>query len=69
MDGITHTGDTTMADLTRTQITIPDEMMDDAIARAFVVAGRRLATEHYSSLVNAWRRVANRTRSYWDPGS
>ena len=37
-----------------------DAMTGDAIARAFGAAGRRLAPEHHSALVNASGRVADR---------
>jgi hypothetical protein len=59
MDGITTTaGETTMAEI-HTQ-THQDDMMDEAIAQAFVAARRRLAPEHHSRLVKAWELVVER---------
>jgi hypothetical protein len=37
-----------------------EEMMDEAIAQAFVAARRRLAPEHHSRLIKAWELVVER---------
>jgi hypothetical protein len=49
-DGITHTGDMTTDEIHTQKYW--DAMTGDAIARAFVVAGRRLAIEHHGGLAN-----------------
>jgi hypothetical protein len=57
MDGITN-GETTMAEIHTQEH--QDEMMDEAIAQAFVAARRRLAPEHHSRLIKAWELVVER---------
>lgn len=57
MDGITN-GETTMAEIHTQEH--QDEMMDEAIAQAFVAARRRLQPEHHSRLVKAWELVVER---------
>ena len=43
-----------------TQTTAQDDMMDEAIAQAFVAARRRLQPEHHSRLIKAWELVVER---------
>jgi len=52
-----------------TQTTAQDEMMDEAIAQAFVAARRRLAPEHHSRLVKAWELVVERAVTLNGDGS
>jgi hypothetical protein len=69
MDGATSTGDRTM---TETHTPIQDhqaDMMDEAIAQAFVAARRRLAPEHHSRLLKAWELVADRAVTLNGDGS
>jgi hypothetical protein len=61
MDGITITmGDATMAEIHSHTQEHQAEMMDEAIAQAFVAARRRLAPEHHSRLIKAWELVVER---------
>jgi hypothetical protein len=61
MDGITTTmGDATMAEIHSHTQEHQAEMMDEAIAQAFVAARRRLAPEHHSRLIKAWELVVER---------
>jgi hypothetical protein len=57
-DGITHIGDMTTDEI-HIQIN-RDAMTSDAIVRAAVIAGRRLAIERHGGLANGGERVADR---------
>ena len=46
-----------------------EDMMDEAIAQAFVAARRRLAPEHHSRLVKAWELVADQAVTLNGDGS
>jgi hypothetical protein len=68
MDGIIlTTGETTMAEIhTPDQ---QDDMMDEAIAQAFVAARRKLDVAHHSRLVKAWELVIDRAVTLSGDGS